>query len=389
MKVNLYPIRSSLQHSDLDSTTKEFLQRLESKGNITFNLVDLDSLYNDCDCSMLLVQSGGSEGLFLEIFSKLKSPIYLLTYGSNNSLAASIEILSFLKKNNIQGEIIHGSDSYVEHRITELAVHRTFGVIGKPSDWLIASLVNVNDIKKHFNADIVLIETNELMDEYNKLSDVAYDDSHSFDDEEKQKAYKVYFALKNIVTKYKLSGLTIRCFDLLSTLNTTSCLALAKLNDEGIISSCEGDVPALITMQVVKEVTGLASFQANPSSIDIESNTMVLAHCTIPLSMCETYEYDTHFESGIGLGIKGKLELGKITVLKISSDMEHYFISSGKIIETGNSRSLCRTQVKIKLDESVSYFLSRPLGNHHIIVLGDHVKEIENYLLNHGLERVK
>lgn len=182
--------------------------------------------------------------------------------------------------------------------------------------------------------------------------------------------------------------MTIRCFALLDTIKTTSCLALARLNDRGIISSCEGDVPALVTMEVVKSVTGQVSFQANPAIIDVDSNTIILAHCTIPLTMCDSYSYDTHFESGIGLGIKGELPKGKITIVKIGADLNKFFISRGELIENQDDRSKCRTQVKLKLEESVSYFLTNPLGNHHIIVLGDRVKEIEDYLYRHGLTKV-
>ncbi len=71
--------------------------------------------------------------------------------------------------------------------------------------------------------------------------------------------------------KYDLKGLTIRCFDLLSTVHNTGCIALSLLNDEGIISSCEGgDVPALISMLILNALSDEPVFMANPSSIDVE-----------------------------------------------------------------------------------------------------------------------
>lgn len=387
MKINVFPIRSSLQHDDLDLHSQNFVSSLEEEG-LEFCFVELDRLYDDCDLSLILVQSGGSEGKFLELFSKIKAPIYILTYGLNNSLAASIEILSFLKKNNIEGEILHGTKDYIVSRIKELGRKKTLGIIGKPSDWLIASNVDANELRKKFNMSLKFIDTQELIDEYNKLEDLEVEDNNKFDREEKKKAHKVLTSLNNLVDRYSLDGLTIRCFALLDTIKTTSCLALARLNDRGIISSCEGDVPALVTMEVVKSVTGQVSFQANPAIIDVDSNTIILAHCTIPLTMCDSYSYDTHFESGIGLGIKGELPKGKITIVKIGADLNKFFISRGELIENQDDRSKCRTQVKLKLEESVSYFLTNPLGNHHIIVLGDRVKEIEDYLYRHGLTKV-
>ena len=63
------------------------------------------------------------------------------------------------------------------------------------------------------------------------------------DESELKLALRIYSALKALVVKYKLDGLTVRCFDLLSTIHSTSCIALALLNNEGIIAACEGDVP--------------------------------------------------------------------------------------------------------------------------------------------------
>lgn len=45
-------------------------------------------------------------------------------------------------------------------------------------------------------------------------------------------AINIYAALKSLVAEYDLSGLTLRCFDLLDALGNTGCLALALLNSE-------------------------------------------------------------------------------------------------------------------------------------------------------------
>ena len=73
---------------------------------------------------------------------------YLLTSGKSNSLAASLEILSYLRQQGLRGEVLHGNNTYVASRIQTLAAVQEararlkdmrIGVIGQPSDWLIAS----------------------------------------------------------------------------------------------------------------------------------------------------------------------------------------------------------------------------------------------------------
>ena len=82
----------------------------------------------------------------------------------------------------------------------------------------------------------------------------------------------------------------------------------------------------MITMFILKNQFNSLSFQANPNWIDPVKNEITLAHCTLPLKMVRNYVFDTHFESGIGVGIHGDLDLGAITIVKISSSLELFYV---------------------------------------------------------------
>ena len=89
MKINILPIASSLHDQVfIEGSTKNLINKLKDNTNFEINITDINSFYNS-DLSLILVQSGGSENVFLQMQSKLKPPFYLLTYGHNNSLAAS------------------------------------------------------------------------------------------------------------------------------------------------------------------------------------------------------------------------------------------------------------------------------------------------------------
>lgn len=379
MRINIFPIVSSLhEETRINEQTEILLNELIKTSNHEFNIVGIDELY-DADLSLILIQSGGSEGLFLSNFDKLKEPYYLLTYGHNNSLAASLEILSYVKDNNLKGEVLHGNTEYLNNRINSLLSKPTrLGVIGKPSDWLIASQVDYEKAKELHNIELVDIDIEEVVELYK--TEENYNISYDFDEKEIIKATKLHAVLSKIVKKYKLDGLTVRCFSLLDRINTTACLGLALLNDKNITSTCEGDIPAMISMHILSKVTGCPGFQANPSRIDVVGKKMVLAHCTLPLSMTESYTLDTHFESGIGVAVKGKMKEETITIFKLSKDLKNYFVTTGKIIRNLNESNLCRTQIEISVDENIEYFLSRPYGNHHIIFYGDYRQEIIEYM---------
>ena len=70
MKVNIFPLVSSLHDQNrINENTQVLLNELMNLSDISFQISTLEDFYN-CDLSLILVQSGGSEGLFLENFSK-------------------------------------------------------------------------------------------------------------------------------------------------------------------------------------------------------------------------------------------------------------------------------------------------------------------------------
>ena len=165
MKVNVYPIKSPLHDQKLlDNSTSELLNHLNTDSIHISIENDIDKIYDGSDLTLILVQSGGSENLFLENFGKFKEPYYLLTYGTSNSLAASLEILAFLKNHHLKGEVLHGDNDYLISRIQHLARKESsvtpkysLGVLGKPSDWLISSNVDEDVLLDKFQIRLMHI----------------------------------------------------------------------------------------------------------------------------------------------------------------------------------------------------------------------------------------
>ena len=372
--IAIYTLTSELHDEAAVATvTKEFLASLETdydfKGN---DYTD----YGRHALSLIYVRTGGTEGIFLrllpELLAKSQKPFYLLTSGKSNSLAAPMEILSYLQQNNLKGEIIHGPAEYIARRIKVLEKASEarqwldgsrLGVIGRPSDWLISSHADYDAVRKQMGIELVDIPMPALLDA------VAAND--------------IYGALKTLIARHRLKGFTLRCFDLLTALKDTGCMALAKLNAEGYVAGCEGDVPAMLSMMVVRSLSGVSGFQANPASINPETGEILFAHCTIPLDMVERYELDTHFESGIGTGIRGFMKEGPVTIFKLSGDLKRHFIAEGQLVRNQSKPDLCRTQQVIQLSDKsqANYFLTQPIGNHHIIMPGNQKAFLESIVM--------
>ena len=378
MNISVYTLTSRLHdEQSVAAVTREFLGSL----GFDYTLCDDDyTTFGHSTLSLIYVRTGGTEAIFRQLLPNLQTRsrrFYLLTSGKSNSLAASMEILSYLRQQGLSGEILHGSLQYINRRVLTLAraaearrllSGQRLGIIGRPSDWLISSTYDAETVRQRLGIDLIELP----MDSLTQLPPT----------DGLVGAERIYDALKALVERERLDGLTLRCFDLLNTVRNTGCLALARLNAEGTVAGCEGDVPAMLSMKIVQALTGLSGFQANPSTIDPETGEMVFAHCTIPLNMVERYELDTHFESGIGVGIRGFMKEGPVTIFKVSGDLSRHFVAQGQLLRNQQKPDLCRTQQVIRLDDpaQTAYFLTNPIGNHHIVVPG-HVAELINELL--------
>ncbi|MBQ6333942.1 MAG: hypothetical protein IJI46_02580 [Erysipelotrichaceae bacterium] len=393
MKIGVYYVVSATAAAEIANDNNfPWLKKLSEMTGFDFEVTDVEHI-NDYDMVVEFIGGGGTEGIFLRDMDKLPQPYFLLTTGANNSLAASMEILSYLRQNDLPGEIIHGSDEFVAGRIRQLAqvfkaINRLdgfrLGRVGKPSDWLISSDVDAERSKEYNNIDIIDVTMEEFFaeiarKEYKDNEFTQLIKSKGYDPKEIEESLYIYGALRRIVDKYELDGVTVRCFDLLDTVFSTGCSALAILNAEGIYASCEGDVPALISMAILGELTGQPVFMANPSRINTDNNEIIFAHCTLPINMPKDFEIMTHFESQLGVAFRGKLQEGPVTVFKCDGMMDEYFVSSAQLLKNLSEYNLCRTQIQLKMDKPVTYFLTESIGNHHLIIEGDYTGLVEEF----------
>ena len=368
-------LRSSFQSDDFVRTEyAELLGLLKEKCNAEITILGDETVETMCTSSLqdidyVMVATGGVENLFKTIWSAgALQTTTLIADGRNNSLAASLEILSYLSENGKEGRILHGTNDEIANEIVETchgaSLHTNLfngtriGVFGTPSDWLIASGVDYDYLREHFGIETVFIDLQRLVDEI-KISNP-------------------YSAIKKICQEEHLDAMTIRCFDIVKACNTTSCLALAKLNDEGIVAGCEGDMQTLMTMLLAKKLCNEPAFMANPSILT--DKTSMFAHCTVPLSMCFKTNMRTHFESGIGVAVQGDLPLGDYTIMKWGGRrLDKFFVTEAKAIKNEYSNHFCRTQITFDINLK-PYLLKHPIGNHHVIIKGRHADEITSFL---------
>ena len=351
----------------------------------------------------VLIGTGGIEQDVIKFLSesRLSQPISLLSYGRQNSLPASMEIKAYLTSQGFKSRIVHAPldrlvqlihkwcrFSHVEERIAQSRL----GILGEPSSWLVASHVDSHAVRERWGVTIEkfpLTDLLELIDEETLIeTDRGFDEFVSnaacvdVTDEALRDADRVSQAVKQFVKQNHLDAVTVKCFTLLHKIGITGCLALSQINDtENLIAGCEGDIPSTFTMMLAKFLTGQSAFMANVTEVDQDSNSAVFAHCTVPLGNVDSYEITSHAETGKSVGLRGQFKPQEVTIVKVfGNDLSQFWVSGGTIVENLRGEGNCRTQIRVSLEESVDYFLERPLANHHLIVLGEHVDLLREFL---------
>ena len=403
--MNILVLRSNFQTNDF--VEKEYAPLFENlKSEFQANIYILGDeaeavkqwKQNGAKPDYVMTATGGVEGLFKQIIGQLDQNINLIADGRNNSLAAALEILTYLSNEGRKGRIIHGSNAEIIAGIkneNQPLKGTRIGCFGEPSDWLIASGVDRDFVMKRFGIQIVDIDMQRLIEGIN-TADQAEATTIAQDCMKRSKAIveptftdmldaaKTYLAIKKICLEEQLTAMTIRCFDIVNACGTTSCLALALLNDEGIVAGCEGDMQTVITMVLAQRLCGEKAFMANPSNLT-EQNSM-LAHCTLPLSMCDEIVMRSHFESLKGVAIQGLLPTTDYTIMKWGGkQLNKYFVAEAKALPIDYSNHFCRTQIKLEVNLK-DYLLNRSIGNHQVIIQGRHAETIRNFMKQIGCQ---
>ena len=417
MKITI--LRSSFQTDEfVKNEYADLIQRLKNECNAEINIMGDESVETWRAASLqslpdaFMIATGGVENLFKRIWSAIdvetmcgssrQKTVTIIADGRNNSLAAALEILTYLGNIGVEGRILHGTNDEIISAVMEThgsaSLRGRIGLFGQPSDWLIASGVDRDYLHQHYGIETIDIDLQRLIDgiktipqtEAEKMAQTILKRAKGVvepSDADMLEAAKAYLAIKRICQEERLDAMTIRCFDIVKACGTTSCLALALLNDEGIVAGCEGDMQTLMSMFLAKRLCGEVAFMANPSQLT--DKTAMLAHCTIPLTMCDETTIRSHFESSIGVAIQGMLPLTDYTLFKWGgSKLDRFFVTEAQAVETPYSNHFCRTQITLNVNLK-PYLLQHSIGNHHVIIRGRHADQIRQFMLENDIVECK
>jgi len=356
---------------------------------------EVDEIDESATGIAILVLCGGTSQLIRSLAQKGK-PVLVLAHEGMNSLPAALEALPSISEDD-PPQLLFGMEEAgrkkVEAFFRGLRVLNSLRgqkilLVNGTDPGLPYSIADESRLRERLGIEIVNTGVGEFGTRHDEIQkSKAVEESMRMearapiDPELKKDSFegsaRIYLTMKGLVDDHRVSASSLNCFPLLDSYDVSGCYALSALNDEGIVSGCEGDVPSTVAMMVLKELSGQPAFMGNPTYVG--EHRVVIAHCTIATKLTTSFGYTTHFESGKGVGISGELREGeRVTLLRLSRGFDIMRAGEGTITKgKAWSKELCRTQVEIKTDGDARSMMERPLGCHYALTYGEHLGSLE------------
>lgn len=211
-------------------------------------------------------------------------------------------------------------------------------------------------LRAKIGPEVEVIDLIELVDTANKLS--AEEAAQGVDavrkaasvccakvEKDLEPAGRMYEAFRKTARKYALSAYAVRCWPEWSDIfGIAPCSTIGMLNNDRMVSSCEGDVLGAVLMQMEASLSGGIPFFADLISFDDAANTAVLWHCgAAPSAICRSFKETTlnqHFrvDGGNKKGLTNEFPMmaGPITLAQLDEDGDGYrmLIARGTALDT-------------------------------------------------------
>ena len=168
---------------------------------------------------------------------------------------------------------------------------------------------------------------------------------------------------------------------------TSACLTLSTLNDDGYLAFCESDFVVIPSGVLLANISGRPVFLNDPTYP--HDGIITLAHCTAPRKMdgrnMEPARILTHFESDYGAAPKVEMGKGRMTT-NIAPDFAHkrWLGLLGEIVEAP-FLPICRSQIDIRFKCDDRTLAERMPGFHWMTAYGDHTREVAYALKRVGI----
>ena len=225
------------------------------------------------------------------------------------------------------------------------------------------------------------IKVRNAMSEYLKIpSTKVFTDAEFI-----RKSFINYYIFKDFMLEHNATAFTIKsCMrTIMEVSQSTACLPLSLLSDEGYLAFCESDFVVIPSGILLHYISGKPVFMFNPTSP--HKNTVFCAHCTSPRRMngefYEPADLVTHYESDYGCAVKAYYKINqKVTIINPDASQVRWLGIEG-VVSGNPSLAACRSQQEIEFIGDTDLLKREMRGSHWMMAYGSWTREI-GYAIN-------
>ncbi|MBN1996481.1 sugar isomerase [candidate division KSB1 bacterium] len=202
--------------------------------------------------------------------------------------------------------------------------------------------------------------------------------------------FLLYDIFKEYLTEIGAAAFTIQaCMGTVMPIaETTACLPLSLLNDEGYLAFCESDFNVIPSGILLHYISGKPVFLNDPTFP--HHGIVTVAHCTAPRRLDgKSYaraKLLTHFESDYGATPKVELPIGTRFTMVCPDGGQKVWVGFTGAVKENPFYDICRSQFDVSIDGDWKKLLRDHRGFHWMMAVSDYSQELAYACPKIGIE---
>ncbi len=228
---------------------------------------------------------------------------------------------------------------------------------------------------------------------------------------------KMFLAFKRMAELYNITVFANKCMPEMASevygYKYAGCMATCMLNEAGLLTACETDLPAAMTMLILNRLTGKKVFFADIARLSADKKRITFFNCgTAPISLADRKQPvelwptpSTTADEGVpneyltdgadkerGACVRFDLENGhKVTIMRIGGNNEtlRFHVATAETcpreVEKGEILGQRWPGFGLKFEGNIDEFIQNTVGHHYVLVDGDYVEELKYLAAIYGI----
>jgi len=192
-------------------------------------------------------------------------------------------------------------------------------------------------------------------------------------------SFVLYGLFKDLMKEHNATAFTINsCMNtIIPMADTTACLTLSLLNDEGLLAFCESDFVIIPAGIFLRHLARKPVFLHN--STFPHGGVVTCAHCTGPRRMdgarYEPTRLLTHYESEFGAAPKVEMPKGQELTFIDPEYATCRWVGIRGVVEDNPFYEICRSQQDVRILGNWKDLLNEVRDSHWVMAYGNYLKE--------------